>query len=78
MTAARLGREGGGGWYAILREGGGDAGPEHLRSIDMKLTRLLEEVSRGREDSTRELRNEIKLVSRTIAIAAGEPQSIRS
>ncbi|MCB2010946.1 MAG: flagellar motor protein MotA [Geminicoccaceae bacterium] len=67
-----------GGEGGLRSEGGGDAGPEHLRSIDMKLTRLLEEVSRGREDSTRELRNEIKLVSRTIAIAAGEPQSIRS
>jgi hypothetical protein len=51
---------------------------EHLRNTDLKLGRLIEETSRGREESTRELKNEIKLVSRTIAIAAGEPQSLRS
>jgi len=51
---------------------------EHLRNTDLKLGRLIEETVRGREESTRELKNEIKLVSRTIAIAAGEPQSLRS
>lgn len=47
---------------------------EHLRSLDSRLERLVEDISHGREQMTRELRNEIKLVTRTIAIAAGEPQ----
>ncbi len=50
---------------------------EHIRNTDHKLARLIEEMARGREESTRELKNEIRLVSRTIAIAAGEPQSLR-
>jgi hypothetical protein len=50
---------------------------EHIRNTDQKLGRLIDELARGREESTRELKNEIKLVSRTIAIAAGEPQSLR-
>ncbi|MCB9944344.1 MAG: flagellar motor protein MotA [Geminicoccaceae bacterium] len=54
-----------------------EATMEHMRNIDMKLTRLVDDLAFGREESVRELRNEIKLVSRTIAIAAGEPQSIR-
>jgi hypothetical protein len=55
-----------------------EATREHIRSTDQKLGRLIDEMARGREESTRELKNEIKLVSRTIAIAAGEPQSLRS
>lgn len=50
---------------------------EHLRNLDVKVERLLSDLGQGREQMTRELRNEIKMVSRTIAIAAGEPQSIR-
>ncbi len=55
-----------------------EATREHIRSTDQKLGRLIDDLARGREESTRELKNEIKLVSRTIAIAAGEPQSVRS
>ncbi len=47
---------------------------DHLRSIDRQLARLLEEVARSRDEVTRELANEIRVVARTIAIAAGEPQ----
>jgi hypothetical protein len=54
-----------------------EATREHIRNTDQKLGRLIDELARGREESTRELKNEIKLVSRTIAIAAGEPQSLR-
>ena len=42
----------------------------------MQLGRLTEEVARGRVELSRELRNEIKLVARTIAIVAGEPQVV--
>jgi hypothetical protein len=45
----------------------------HVRNLDLQLARLIDELRRGREDSTRELRNEIKMVSRVIAAAAGEP-----
>ena len=49
----------------------------HIRNTDLQLGRLVEELGRGREEITRELRGEIKLVARTIALAAGEPQAIR-
>jgi len=55
----------------------GEGAVEHLRNLDAKVERLLSDLGQGREQMTRELRNEIKMVSRTIAIAAGEPQSIR-
>lgn len=55
-----------------------EAAREHLRSTDQKLSRLIDEVVRGREEMTRELRQEIKVVSRTIAIAAGEPAVVHS
>jgi hypothetical protein len=50
---------------------------DHIRNTDLQLGRLLEEMVRGRGEMSRELRNEIKLVARTIAIAAGEPQMVR-
>ncbi|MEZ5904887.1 MAG: flagellar motor protein MotA [Geminicoccaceae bacterium] len=66
---------------ALGRGGAGlldEATREHIRNTDQKLGLLIDELARGREETTRELKNEIKLVSRTIAIAAGEPQSLRS
>jgi hypothetical protein len=60
------------------RAGGLDASTrDHIRNTDVQLGRLLEEMVRGRGEISRELRNEIKLVARTIAIAAGEPQMAR-
>ncbi|WP_159713971.1 MotA/TolQ/ExbB proton channel family protein [Geminicoccus flavidas] len=49
----------------------------HVRNLDLQLARLIDELRRGREDTTRELRNEIKMVSRVIAVAAGEPDMAR-
>ena len=49
----------------------------HVRNLDLQLARLIDELRRGREDTTRELRNEIKMVSRVIAVAAGEPDMVR-
>ncbi|GBD42620.1 hypothetical protein HRbin40_00074 [bacterium HR40] len=51
-----------------------EATRNHLRSLDVQLQRLLEETVRGREEMTRELRNELRIIARTIAVAAGEPQ----
>ena len=48
---------------------------DHIRNTDVQLGRLIDEVTRGRAELSRDLRNEIKLVARTIAIVAGEPQA---
>ena len=68
----------------VSRREGVGAGPAldeatrgHIRNTDMQLGRLVDELSRGREEMTRELRGEIKLVARTIALAAGETQPLR-
>ncbi len=53
------------------------ASRDHIRNVDLQLGRMLEELSRGRTELSRELRNEIKLVARTIAIVAGEPGMVR-
>jgi hypothetical protein len=50
---------------------------DHIRNTDVQLGRLIEELNRGRNELVRELRNEIKLVARTIAIVAGEPDVAR-
>jgi recombinational DNA repair ATPase RecF len=39
----------------------------HIRNLDNHLSRLVEELSSGREDMIQQLRNEIKLLARTIA-----------
>ena len=44
----------------------------HIRNTDLNLGRLVEELGRGREEMTREIRGDIKLIARTLAIAAGE------
>lgn len=52
--------------------GGGidDTSRSHLRNMDVALTRLVEEASRGRDDAVKEIRSEIKLLARTIAALA--------
>ncbi len=42
----------------------------HLRNTEIYLARLLEEVAHGRAQSTAEIRNEIKVLARTIAAIA--------
>jgi hypothetical protein len=44
----------------------------HLRNTELYLARLLEEVAQGRAQSTAEIRNEIKVLARTIAAIAEE------
>jgi hypothetical protein len=43
------------------------ASQTHLRNLDVYVTRLLDEMTRGRNESVQELRSEIKLLARTIA-----------
>jgi len=45
---------------------------QHLRSLDLHTTRLLEDLSRGRQESVQEIRSEIKVLARTIAALAEE------
>lgn len=44
----------------------------HLRNIELYLQRLLTETEQGRAQSTSELRNDIRVLTRTIAALAGE------
>ncbi len=59
-----------------LLKGGGfgldDQSRQHLRNLDAQLGRLMEDVSRGRQESVQELRSEIKVLARTIAALADE------
>jgi hypothetical protein len=61
-----------------LAEGGAgatqsqDESRKHLRNIEMQLARLNEEVAQGRGEAVHEIRNEIRLIARTLA-ALAEP-----
>ncbi len=64
-----------------LADGGsGQAADEaraHLRAIELHLARMVEEMSQGRGQAIQEIRNEIRLVARTIAAAAKESEGVR-
>jgi hypothetical protein len=53
--------------------GAEEASRLHLRNIELYLQRLIAENEQGRLQSTAELRNEIKILTRTIAALAAEP-----
>ncbi len=50
-----------------------EASRGHLRNLELYMARMLEEVSQGRMQATSEIRNEIKVLARTIAALAEEP-----
>lgn len=57
--------------------GGGamdDATRGHIRNLELYLARILEEMTQGRMQATSEIRNEIKVLARTIAALAEEPR----
>jgi hypothetical protein len=54
--------------------GNDDATRTHLRNIEQALQRLATELEQGRAQSTSELRNDIRVLTRTIAGLAGQPQ----
>lgn len=57
-----------------LRQDSGDAARTHLRNIETILGRLLAETEQGRVQSTQEIRNDIRVLTRTIAaLAEGQP-----
>ncbi len=54
---------------------GDDVARAHLRNIELYLQRLIAETEQGRSQSTAELRNEIKVLTKTIAaIAESDPR----
>lgn len=58
---------------ALAGSGGGgmdDSTRNHIRNMDLALTRFVDEASRGRDDAVRDIRSEIKLLARTIAAIA--------
>lgn len=61
---------------ALLSErkpsGGEDASREHLANIDVQIGRLIRETEANREQMSRDLRSEIKLLARTIGTAVQE------
>lgn len=65
---------------ARLAEGGGrgegfDEGSKaHLRNIDLHLGRLVDEASLGRSQAVQDIRNEIKILTRTIAAMADDAE----
>jgi hypothetical protein len=46
----------------------------HLRNIETYLARINEDISQGRGEAVQEIRSEIRLLARTIAALAEEPQ----
>ena len=50
-----------------------DAARAHLRNIELYLQRLLADTEQGRAQSTAELRNDLRLLTRTVAALADEP-----
>ena len=50
--------------------GGQDESRGHLRNIEIYMARLTEDVSQGRQQAIQEIRNEIRLLARTIAALA--------
>jgi ABC-type transporter Mla subunit MlaD len=60
-------------FHSAGAKGADEAFKHHVRSMDSTLTRLLEESIEGRTRSTQDLKNEIRLVARTLsAIASGQ------
>jgi hypothetical protein len=55
-------------------QGGDDVSRNHLRNIEAGLQRLLAESEQGRARSTAELRNDLRLLTRTVAALAEPPR----
>lgn len=54
--------------------GGDDVSRAHLRNIEIYLQRLLADAEQGRAQSTAELRNDLRVLTRTVAALAEEPR----
>jgi hypothetical protein len=54
--------------------GGDEVSRAHLRNIEVYLQRLLADAEQGRAQTTAELRNDLRLLTRTVAALAEEPR----
>ena len=54
------------------RDGGDDVLRNHVRVIEAHVSRIIEELPKGREELVGEFRSEIRLLARTIAALSGE------
>ena len=54
------------------QRGGDDVARAHLRNIELYLQRLLAESEQGRAQSLSELRNDLRILTRTVAALAEE------
>jgi methyl-accepting chemotaxis protein len=55
-------------------QGFDDAARGHLRNIELYLQRLLADAEQGRAQSTAELRNDLRVLTRTVAALADDPR----
>jgi MotA/TolQ/ExbB proton channel family len=55
-------------------QGGDEAARTHLRNIEQHMQRLLAETEQGRTRTTTELRNDLRLLTRTVAALAETPR----
>jgi hypothetical protein len=65
---ARMGDQGG------PSGGMDDTTRSHIRNIDLRIEHLLNDAASGREYAVQEIRGEIRLLTRTIAAMADEPE----
>lgn len=56
-------------------ESAGDISRAHLRNIELLLSRFITESEQGRTQSLSEIRNDIKLLTRTLSARLGDPKS---
>jgi hypothetical protein len=55
-------------------QGGDEASRAHLRNIELYLQRMLSETEQGRSRATADLRNDLRLLTRTVAALAEPPR----
>ncbi len=55
-------------------QGGDEASRDHLRNIEIYLQRLVTETEQGRSRTTADLRNDLRLLTRTVAALAEPPR----
>jgi predicted transcriptional regulator len=51
---------------ALMEEGAGPETAQRMRNIDLALSRVLEEISAGRQDSTAEIRMDLARLTRAV------------
>ena len=56
------------------RRGLDEATRAHIRNLDVYVARLIEEMIAGREEIVRQVRSDIRMLARTIAAVADEPE----